>query len=100
MSLLPIVRALGGDLYASGRRANIPGPGHSPVDRSVSLLLEQNRVIVHCFGDGDWRAVLDDLRRRRLIDTDNRPTGAFSLGRDRSIPPPTRVERQQAVDRI
>ena len=59
MSLRPIVQALGGDLYDRGQRANIPAPGHSAADRSVSLLLKEGRIIVHTFGDGDWRAVLD-----------------------------------------
>ena len=61
MSLRAIVEVLGGDLYDGGRRANIPAPGHSRADRSVSLLLKDDRVIVHTFGDGDWQAVLDDL---------------------------------------
>ena len=68
MTLKTIVDMLGGDLYDGGRRANIPAPGHSPADRSVSLLLMNDRVVVHTFGDGDWKAVLDDLRERRLID--------------------------------
>ncbi|WP_257819413.1 hypothetical protein [Phenylobacterium sp. J367] len=41
MSLKPIVQALGGDLYDRGLRANIPAPGHSAADRSVSLLLRE-----------------------------------------------------------
>ncbi len=73
VSLLTIVKTLGGELYDGGRRANIPAPGHSNADRSVSLLLEEGRVIVHTFGDGDWRAVLDDLRARRLVDAGNAP---------------------------
>jgi hypothetical protein len=73
MTLKTIVDVLGGDLYAGGRRANIPAPGHSPADRSVSLLLMNDRVVVHTFGDGDWKAVLDDLRERRLIDAHNAP---------------------------
>ena len=68
LSLAPIVRALGGDLYAGGRRANIPGPGHSRADRSVSLLLVGRRVLVHTFAGQDWREVLDDLRARGLVD--------------------------------
>jgi hypothetical protein len=68
MSLGNIVRVLGGDLYDGGRRANIPAPGHSAADRSVSLLLRDDRVFVHTFGDSDWREVLDDLRARRLVD--------------------------------
>lgn len=73
MSLLPIVRALGGDLYAHGRRANVPAPGHSRADRSVSLLLSGGRVVAHGFGGADWREVLDDLRGRGLIDDAGAP---------------------------
>jgi putative DNA primase/helicase len=75
MSLRTIVQTLGGDLYDRGRRANIPAPGHSAADRSVSLLLEGGRVIVHTFGDGDWRQVLDHLRDLNLIDNANGPLG-------------------------
>ncbi len=73
MSLRSIVQTVGGDLYDGGRRANIPAPGHSAADRSVSLLLQDDRVVVHTFGDGDWRGVLDHLRRLNLIDAANAP---------------------------
>src|SRR5271154_6526088 len=73
MSLRSIVQTLGGDLYDGGRRANIPAPGHSAADRSVSLLLRDERVVVHTFGDGDWRSVLDHLRGLNLIDAANAP---------------------------
>ena len=76
MSLKAIVQALGGELYDRGLRANIPAPGHSRADRSVSLMLREGRIIVHTFGDGDWRRVLDDLRARGLIDVRNAPTSA------------------------
>lgn len=78
MSLRTIVAALGGDLYAGGRRANVPAPGHSAWDRSVSLLLTGGRVIAHGFGGADWRAAADDLRRRGLIDRHGRLVGAAS----------------------
>ncbi len=71
MSLRGIVRALGGEIYDGGRRANIPAPGHSAEDRSVSLLLQGDRVVVHTFGDSDWKAVLDQLREHQLIDAHN-----------------------------
>ena len=73
MSLKHIVDALGGDLYDGGSRANIPAPGHSRADRSVSLLLRNDRVVVHTFGDGDWKGVLDYLRENQLIDASNAP---------------------------
>jgi putative DNA primase/helicase len=73
MSLRSIVQALGGELYDGGRRANIPAPGHSAEDRSVSLLLQDDRVVVHTFGDGDWKGVLDFLRDQQLIDNANAP---------------------------
>lgn len=79
MSLRAIVQTLGGELYDGGRRANIPAPGHSAADRSVSLLLQGDRVVVHTFGDGDWRAVLDHLRDHLLIDEANAPLGGRGL---------------------
>lgn len=87
MSLRPIVQALGGDLYDRGLRANIPAPGHSAADRSVSLLLREGRVIVHTFGDGDWKDVLDYLRGEGLVDAHNAPT---SLSQSRRARPPAR----------
>lgn len=74
--LAAIVRALGGDLYADGGRANVPGPGHSAADRSVSLMLSDGRVIAHSFAGDGWSAVLDDLFERGLIDRDGSLRGA------------------------
>lgn len=89
-SLAPIARALGGEIYAGGRRANVPGPGHSAGDRSVSLLLSRGRVVVHCFAGDDWRDVLGDLVARGLVDDDGRVTA----GTDDRVPPaPNRSER-------
>lgn len=70
-----IVAALGGAVMDNGRRALIPGPGHSPQDRSVSLTLtEDGRVLVHCFSaKDDWRDVRDYLRDRGLLDDDHAP---------------------------
>ena len=76
MPLRNIVRALGGDLYAGGRRANVPYPGHSRADRSLSILADHGRIVVSCFGGGDWKEALGHLRDAGLIDRDNRPTGA------------------------
>lgn len=100
MSLRSIVAALGGDLYDQGRRANIPAPGHSPVDRSVSLLLEGGRVIVHTFGGGEWRDVLDDLRARQLIDAGNAPLSVGAAERRAEPAAATRLERRDAAWRF
>lgn len=72
MTLHAIVAALGGDLSCGGARANIPAPGHSPSDRSVSLLLSGDRLIVHSFGAAAWTAVRDHLRALGLIDGEGR----------------------------
>ena len=102
MTLRSIVQALGGDLYDGGRRANIPAPGHSAEDRSVSLLLQDDRVVVHTFGDGDWRAVLDFLREQQLIDASNAPLAGSGRG---PRPAPARAsssdtERRDAALRL
>jgi len=76
MSLGPIVAALGGELYCGGTRASVPAPGHSPADRSVSLLLlNDGRVIAHGFGSADWRQVRDALIGAGLIDRFGRISG-------------------------
>lgn len=71
-----VVAALGGDLWDGGRRANVPAPGHSRRDRSVSLRLVGDRLLIHTFGDGDWRRVREDLVRRGLVGRDGRLGGA------------------------
>jgi len=85
MTLKPIITAFGGDLYQGGVRASIPAPGHSAADRSVSLYLSGDRVLIHGFGGADWRIVRDELMRRGFIDAGGRLTGA-----GRSGPPPPR----------
>ncbi|WP_293679845.1 toprim domain-containing protein [uncultured Phenylobacterium sp.] len=100
MSLHMIVRTLGGDLYDRGRRANIPAPGHSRHDRSVSLLLQGDRVVVHTFGGGDWREVLDHLRTLKLIDAANAPL-SVAAAEARAVPAPaTRLARREAALRL
>lgn len=93
MSLREIVRALGGDLYQNGHRANVPAPGHDAADRSVSLVMSEGRVIVHSFGGADWREVLAALRRQGLVDRMARPSGVGS----RSSAPP-RPDRRLRVE--
>ena len=86
MSLRHIVSVLGGDLYDGGARANVPYPGHSRADRSLSLLHSGDRILVTCFGDGHWKEALDHLRDQGLIDAENRPTGSGVAGVNRPLP--------------
>ena len=95
-TLAPIVRALGGDLYARGGRANVPGPGHSGADRSVSLLLAGGRVIVHSFAGDDWRDVLADLAERGLVDGD----GRVAVGTGEPAAAPHRPQRLATARRL
>lgn len=89
MTLRAIVSALGGDLRHDGRSANVPAPGHSAADRSVSLLLDGERVVIHGFGSADWRAVSAHLRGLGLIDAGGRLTCAAATARGpaRATPP-------------
>lgn len=98
MTLSSIVKALGGVLYAGGRRASIPAPGHSRSDRSVSLLLRDDRVIIHCFGASDWREVRAELQARRLIGDDGRIAGVHVSGHQ-APPPGSRPDRLSRVRR-
>lgn len=98
MSLAPIVRALGGDLWAGGRRANVPAPGHSAEDRSVSLLLVGDRVVAFGFSDVGWQAVLGDLATRGLVDAEGRLSGgAIATG---FAPVRTHAERTRVASRL
>jgi hypothetical protein len=106
VSLGHIVKALGGDLYDGGSRANIPAPGHSAADRSVSLLFKEGRVFVHTFSSQtDWRDVFDHLRQRGLIDDEKRPTdrtlaGSVAAGRRGRDAPATNTVRLAVARRL
>ncbi len=97
MTLHRIVAALGGDLYSDGRRANVPAPGHSEQDRSASLLLTDNRVVIHGFGRSDWRTIRDQLHDRGFIDDAGRLTGGRPAGPSIAKPDP-RLRLQTASD--
>lgn len=58
--LRDIVREHGGDLYAGGNKAVIPGPGHSRKDRSLSLKIgdDGERVIFKSFANDPDREVM------------------------------------------
>ncbi len=100
MTLHRIVAALGGDIYDGGRRANVPAPGHSAGDRSVSLLLDGDRLVIHGFGASDWRVVRADLLDRGLIDAASRPLGGPPVPSSAPSPRPDRLTRIAAARRI
>jgi putative DNA primase/helicase len=58
-----IALALGGDVVSFNRVA-APGPGHSPKDRSLSILITGSDFIVHSFAGDDWRVCKDYVRSR------------------------------------
>lgn len=107
MSLAAIVKTVGGDLASNGLEAQIPAPGHSKKDRSVSLRLKSDgRVLVHSFGGAQWSEVFDWLRSQGLIDQRNRVTsvagGSCSNDRDHAPhpPEPNDQERTEVARRI
>jgi len=100
MTLHRIVAALGGELYHGGRRANVRAPGHSTGDRSVSLLLDGDRLVIHGFGASDWRSVRADLLARGLIDVASRPLGGPTVAASAPSARPDRLTRIAAALRI
>lgn len=102
MSLADIVKAVGGELCGASR-ALIPGPGHGPEDRSISLFVDRDdRVVVTSFGRSTWQEVVDDLRERGLIDRDKRLIGAGVAGppQPSARPDPAPAERIRAAQAI
>lgn len=69
--LRDIVKRTGGEIYAGGRAAVVPGPGHSKQDRSLSLrLTTSGRVIFHSHA-GD--ALADCLKYLGIDGAEARP---------------------------
>jgi putative DNA primase/helicase len=74
MDIREIARALGGDI--SGRSARVPGPGHSPKDRSLTITPADNAdgFIVHSFA-GDDPIECKDYVRSKLGLPEFKPNG-------------------------
>jgi len=75
-----IAHMLGGDV-TSGDSANVPGPGHSKNDRSLSIRIDRatGELLVCSHAGDDWRACKDYVRSRlgldhREISTERRRT--------------------------
>lgn len=99
MSLRSIVQKLGGDAYSGYTKANIPAPGHSKHDRSVSLTIgDRGQVLARCFSSScTWQEVLDHLRAEGLIDRDNFPTGVGGGGVHHSSAPAVATDRERVA---
>ena len=63
MTAREIALALGGDVV-SVKRVAAPGPGQSPTDRSLSVLITGSDFIVHSFAGDDWRVCKEYVRSR------------------------------------
>jgi len=81
-------------------RANVPAPGHSAGDRSISLLVSEDRLVIHSFGAADWRAVRDHLADLRLIDGEGRIAGVGRSGPSSSAIRPDRDARVATARRL
>ena len=114
LTLNEIARALGGD--ASRDQVLVPGPGHSPKDRSLSIALADNHegFICHSFAGDDPINCKDHIRHKLGLpefkpngkgkSNGNRPSRASeddvakalmaAIGR---TPPPQQVHRQHWV---
>jgi len=80
--LREIVKRVGGDLYAGGRRALVPGPGHSKADRSLSLILTSTgRVIFYPHSARD--SVADCFRHLGIEGGEARPADKAEWARMR-----------------
>lgn len=68
-TLKQAAHALGGDI-AGRNRLLCPGPGHSRVDRSMSVTFTDDGFLCHSFAGDDWRECRDHVK------------AALGLGRD------------------
>src|SRR5258706_2546300 len=76
LTVREIAAILGGDV--TGRNScNVPGPGHSKIDRSLSITIDgrQDRIIVCSHASDDWKICKDYVRQRLGLDKWERDSG-------------------------
>lgn len=97
-----IVAACGGILLDNGRRALIPGFGHSTRDRSVSLVeTDEGRILIHCFSPkDDWCAVRRELAARKLLGREGEATTADTEWSRAAVLQPVEEDRVTRARRI
>ena len=99
--LKTIASAYGGRVSPNGDTAQIPAPGHSKRDRSVSLRrTSDGKLLIHCFSDTDWRDVRSELLSRGFVREEDFPRRAPKTpgrSRRRSAPKFARAKSTKAV---
>ena len=75
LDIRQIASVLGGDVI-SRTSCNVPGPGHSKSDRSLTITVDRDRLIVHSHAGDDWKVCKDYIRERLGLDR-------WERGRDR-----------------
>jgi putative DNA primase/helicase len=77
LTVREIVAVLGGDV--TGRNScNVPGPGHSKIDRSLSITIDGDRFILHSHAGDDWKVCKDYVREGLGLDRWERGNGRRS----------------------
>lgn len=97
-----IVSEIGGDVSHGGTRATCPAPGHSPTDRSMSLLLKNDgQVLVNSFSPRtDWQECRRFLEQRGLLQSRSRAnphTGSTSVQPPPASPDPIKLARVHSL---
>jgi putative DNA primase/helicase len=64
-----IVAVLGGEVTGSNS-CNVPGPGHSPDDRSLSIRVTRSGFVVHSFANDDWKECREYVRAKLGLSND------------------------------
>ncbi|MCK1289920.1 toprim domain-containing protein [Bradyrhizobium sp. 30] len=86
LDIRQIARIMGGEV--TGRNScNVPGPGHSPQDRSLAIRVTSRGFVVHSFAGDDWKACRDHVQSKLGLDeewqSDKQPVVAVSDDRER-----------------
>lgn len=79
LDIQSIARAMGGE-RTSSFTANVPGPGHRPGDRSLSITIRRGRLCVYSHAGDDWKECRDYVMDRLGIDQrSSRTKAAFTV---------------------
>jgi putative DNA primase/helicase len=90
IALRSLALALGGEI--SGKEVLAPGPGHSAIDRSLSITIARDGdLIVNSFSGDGWRECLDYVRSRAGL-----PAFRSGLERRRPVRREEREPRRQS----